>query len=1111
MNRKDDLWVSFFLRIMFCPLVFVCILSVNAQRTISPANSQNFRQDRIYVVNDAAETPVYELDMSNGLTNYNASTHEKLLFNFSSGTSRSTVAIGPYYKESQKHGVGPYNLVGYFWYWGSIRNLHRVTTLYPDSAIVEEVTTSLDPPGGDGLQIWSGGEVNQLTGEIYLSSAYNAYIQTSFRLGVYNPYTNNMKISGRLRPKTPQDSISGIPGSDMAIDSDGNAYLMMQGSNTLIYVEIGENGENWRYSKAVTFNSNAPTPIYGMAFYNGKLYVLSTGDDFYELNPLEKTISPKKDLGGSIALLSLRDIAAAQTAMIIRGTVYNDLNGDGTISDNEKNITGSGTPSLEGDTIEIYDSNKTYKGFTTTNASGQYFLVLDQVDTDYYIRLKHPRVNGIKAVQTWASAGTHSNQFLSDYTVTAYSHNPATGDRIELSVDSACNGAHSGGDPNTHVLDDAMIYSKIHVGVNITGIVDFGITAMSDLGDAPYQSKFTGETTGAAAPAHLTHNKLLYLGNDVTTDNSTGTTVPEADTDIDDGVWVVLNGKNIALPDTVLEAGISYTIKVKTSGPLRTSGYLNVFSSCNATGTISTSSFTTRLGTADLQSSLTNDTITFTYTVPAGIPQGMNTSYMRFRFSNVPGLNATGNPDPAASANYWALYGEVEDYKVYLRRQIELPPALTITWPTATQLTYGESLGQAGRTGGSVTGGTTAQRNGNFMFKNKDIYPTVANSNNTSYTYLFVPADQNTYRPIEKPGGMTVTVKPKSISVDIATVSNKFFDNNTPAYVRNVTFTGLVFNDKLVKGTDYTATGAFSSPAIETGKSVNVTVQLQTTPLAANYTLTSNSTTATASILNAPAGNGVVIGIDDDSHLSYTILYLASKTKGLRLPRLTSNARNALNLNVSEAATAASAKGLLIFNTDSKKLQYWNGEQWNEIDGSIITWTAGTALPKTPAEVVIGSTADNTDWFALLKIESTGRGIRLPRVKSDVANALATDSSREGLLIFNSDNNQIQYWNGDNWIALAGSQVSASSTGSRPNVKGLTIGDINDPPFHSELAFVESTVEKAIQLPCLTVAARNNLLTGAGTSELAAAAGLIIFNCDTKKLELFDGTNWITI
>jgi hypothetical protein len=83
---------------------------------------------------------------------------------------------------------------------------------------------------------------------------------------------------------------------------------------------------------------------------------------------------------------------------------------------------------------------------------------------------------------------------------------------------------------------------------------------------------------------------------------------------------------------------------------------------------------------------------------------------------------------------------------------------------------------------------------------------------------------------------------------------------------------------------------------------------------------------ATALFFALPAKAQVTIGDNQTPPHSFSLLELtASKVKGgLRLPQLTNAERNALNL----APGDNEAKGLLIFNTDAKCFQYWNGTKW---------------------------------------------------------------------------------------------------------------------------------------------------------------------------------------
>ena len=80
-------------------------------------------------------------------------------------------------------------------------------------------------------------------------------------------------------------------------------------------------------------------------------------------------------------------------------------------------------------------------------------------------------------------------------------------------------------------------------------------------------------------------------------------------------------------------------------------------------------------------------------------------------------------------------------------------------------------------------------------------------------------------------------------------MQDKTYDGTTTATVESVTFDGLVNNDSLTSGTDYTATAAFTDKSAGNSKQATVTVELKN----GNYTFGSNSNTAntTATIQKA--------------------------------------------------------------------------------------------------------------------------------------------------------------------------------------------------------------------------------------------------------------------
>ncbi|MDR3327536.1 MAG: hypothetical protein LBT04_05345 [Prevotellaceae bacterium] len=93
----------------------------------------------------------------------------------------------------------------------------------------------------------------------------------------------------------------------------------------------------------------------------------------------------------------------------------------------------------------------------------------------------------------------------------------------------------------------------------------------------------------------------------------------------------------------------------------------------------------------------------------------------------------------------------------------------------------------------------------------------------------------------------------------------------------------------------------------------------------------------------------VTIGADQPPQ-SFSVLELISNsTRGLRLPQLKENQRNALQTQIegSAAATKDLARGLTIYNSTRNCVQYWNGSDW--IDAGICGVVIPSVdFPKTP-------------------------------------------------------------------------------------------------------------------------------------------------------------------
>ena len=77
------------------------------------------------------------------------------------------------------------------------------------------------------------------------------------------------------------------------------------------------------------------------------------------------------------------------------------------------------------------------------------------------------------------------------------------------------------------------------------------------------------------------------------------------------------------------------------------------------------------------------------------------------------------------------------------------------------------------------------------------------------------------------------------------------------------------------------------------------------------------------------------VKIGDNAGLpkSFSVLELSSTKGGLRLPQLTTAERDALVAGLT-GDDADAAKGLVIYNKETKCMQYWNGTKWVRFDFS---------------------------------------------------------------------------------------------------------------------------------------------------------------------------------
>lgn len=104
---------------------------------------------------------------------------------------------------------------------------------------------------------------------------------------------------------------------------------------------------------------------------------------------------------------------------------------------------------------------------------------------------------------------------------------------------------------------------------------------------------------------------------------------------------------------------------------------------------------------------------------------------------------------------------------------------------------------------------------------------------------------------------------PAELTITGATLAARTYDGTTDAEVTGVTFEGLVNNESLTLGTDYTATAEFDTADAGTGKTTTVTVTLKDEGTAGNYAFADGSRTATFTLTDQTIGKGNYTGPKD--------------------------------------------------------------------------------------------------------------------------------------------------------------------------------------------------------------------------------------------------------
>ena len=213
------------------------------------------------------------------------------------------------------------------------------------------------------------------------------------------------------------------------------------------------------------------------------------------------------------------------------------------------------------------------------------------------------------------------------------------------------------------------------------------------------------------------------------------------------------------------------------------------------------------------------------------------------------------------------------------------------------------------------------------------------------------------------------------------------------------------------------------------------------------------------------------------------MLDIASTNRGILLPRVSEVERNAI---------PSPATGLLVYNSTSNLLNFFNGSFWCSIPSTFISGTTGSIRPGggVSINIIPGTPPDSS---AMLDITSSVRGILVPRTDPVSIPAPAT-----GLIVYNSSTNHLSYYNGTNWLEVSTVLTSQAGAAGSQAAAGFAI-KTDGTEAHPSAMLDISAPDKGLLIPRMTDAQRNGI---------SPVTGLIIYNTTSNMIEFYNGTSW---
>ncbi|MDR0847856.1 MAG: hypothetical protein LBN10_02235, partial [Propionibacteriaceae bacterium] len=530
----------------------------------------------------------------------------------------------------------------------------------------------------------------------------------------------NVNGTGNATPASP---------ADFALDADGKIYAYTGGSVSTAYpinnnasivrVEPARDGNGdivdgtvsnpWRYYVVTKIQKDPAFPgvswdsaasIYGNAFLNGQLFngaSTSVGGTYtspgrvtgggaglgvmIKIDPLEALARPSWTIENKNPsnLPTITDNASPQQAAVIRGTLFNDADGDGVIT--------RGESVLIGQKVALYDSEYNLRAVFTTDSVGNYsFIVPWKLGSVYYVRpvqIQAPLAGTstlANAAQTWGAGSTEYGYASNGAVLTNTATVQCTNGNSSLEAGKACYGAKLPGNPDpalgaiksTSDPADWLTYAKVEINTSqVVPSADFAFTTVGSYGDAGAGPA----ATAANIPGHVNQPAATaYLGNTVgsytgpATDNA-------AHNGTDNGVYVNSYAGPIELQGTILASTKEYQLAARVSATAPATSTIHGWNT-TAGGTAwsaaptwsPTISGTSAAGPYKFQ---TGGTIT-------GTPVVQFRADISANASPTLATNANGEYSALASGTpAWTTLGEIEDYTFQVADSVYRPAVKT--------------------------------------------------------------------------------------------------------------------------------------------------------------------------------------------------------------------------------------------------------------------------------------------------------------------------------------------------------------------------------------------------------------------------------------------------